>query len=125
MWPQKSFVALAGIRRVKGSSSFFNDCHGKNMFSNSSLLCMYDEFLSMAYIKLQCLFVICTKGFGAGTKKYYYGRYANCELIPNETVLLQFTQFFSLYLLKLPFIFLPKGSSFARGTSIFSLVAAP
>ena len=48
MWLQKSFVALAGIRRVKGSSFFFNDCHGKNMFSNSSLLCNSDEFLSMA-----------------------------------------------------------------------------
>lgn len=35
-----------GTRRVKGSS-FFNDCHGKNLFSKSSLLCMYDEFLSM------------------------------------------------------------------------------
>lgn len=48
MWPQKSFVALSGMRRVKGSSVFFDDCHGKNMFSNSSSLCMYDEFLSMA-----------------------------------------------------------------------------
>ena len=47
MWPQKSFVALAGTRRVKGSSFFFNDCHGKNLLSKSSLLCMYDEFLSM------------------------------------------------------------------------------
>ena len=26
---------------------FFNDCHGKNLFSKSSLLCMCDEFLSM------------------------------------------------------------------------------
>ena len=32
----------------QGFIVFFNDCHGKNTFSNSSLLCMYDELLSMA-----------------------------------------------------------------------------
>ena len=126
MWPQKSFVALAGTRRVKGSSFFLMTAIVKICFQSHPYFACVTSFclLHLTWISdCFCLLVIWTKGFGARTKKYYNGRYANCEF-PTKRCMLQFMHFFLLHIWKLPFIFLYKGSSFARGTSIFSLVAA-
>ena len=73
----KSFVALAGMKRVNSLSGVFNGCHCKNLFSNSSLPCMFDELLSMTLnFNIRLFFVY--SSFGAGTKKCYYDMIMIC-----------------------------------------------
>lgn len=113
------------MKRVNSLSGVFNGCHCKNLFSNSSLPCMFDELLCMTLnfnIRLFfCLFVI----WGRNKEVLLWYDYDMLMRIPNETVHATIQAIFLIHLWKLPFIFLPKGSSFVRGTSMFSLVAAP